>query len=167
MTTPSHIAVGYMIAQGFVQAHLIAPNLVPYAYGVSIISANLPDLDVIIFRKLYDHRTNSPFHYPFTWWVVYVTLLVASLLDSFHGYLPLLYLSILCVLSHFLMDSFGVNAGIRWFAPFHKKEYSFLQMETRPDDVREWVFRYLKHPIMLAEVALWVGGILLFISRGT
>lgn len=167
MTTPSHIAVGYLLAEGFIKTQIIPPSLVSFAYTVGIVSANLPDLDVIIFRKLYDHRTNSPFHYPFTWWVIYLTLIVISLADNLQYLLPLIYLSIAGVLTHFLMDTFGVNAGIRWFAPFYKKEYSFLKMETRPDDVREWVFRYLKHPIMLVEVALWAGGMLLFIARTT
>lgn len=166
MTTPTHIAVGYMLAEGFIKANLIPPSLAPYAYSVGIISANLPDLDVIIFRKLYDHRTNSPFHYPFTWWLIFLTIIVVSIADSMRYLLPLVYLSITSVFTHFIMDTFGVNAGIRWFAPFHKKEYSFLTMEKRPDDVREWVFRYLKHPIMLVEVVICLTGLLLFFSRG-
>ncbi len=165
MTTPSHIAVGYMISQGFIQANLIPPNLAPYAIGVSIVSANLPDLDVIIFKKLYDHRTNSPFHYPFTWWLLYLTVFVSIVIANLQSLLPFVYLSLLSLVSHFLMDTFGVNAGIRWFAPFYKKEYSFLRMETRPNDVRVWVLRYLKHPIMIAEVALCLGAIVFFFSR--
>ena len=166
MTTPSHIAVGYMLAEGFIQAHLIPPHLAQYAYGIGIISANLPDLDVIIFKKLYDHRTNSPFHYPFTWWLIYLTVFVSIVIANLQSLLPFVYLSILTLVSHFLMDTFGVNAGIRWFAPFHKKEYSFLRMEKRPDDVREWVLRYVKHPIMIVEVLLCLSGILLYFFRG-
>ena len=166
MTFPSHIAVGYILAEGFLKAHLIPPNLVPYVYGVSIVSANFPDMDAVLFKKIYDHRTNSPFHYPFTWWLIYLTVFVSIVIANLQSLLPFVYLSILTLVSHFLMDTFGVNAGIRWFAPFHKKEYSFLRMEKRPDDVREWVLRYVKHPIMIVEVLLCLSGILLYFFRG-
>lgn len=162
MTIPSHIAVGYMLARGFMAAHLIPSNLVPYVYGVSIVSANFPDMDAVLFKKIYDHRKNSPFHYPFTWWVMYMTTIILLVAEHQRFLLPLVYLSIAGTLSHFLLDTLGVNAGICWFAPFYKKEYSFLKLRKKPVNVKEWILHYITNPVMIVEVTLWITGLTVF-----
>ncbi len=165
MTTLSHLSLGYLVGRWFISRYPELGNSLPFTYFVAIGSANFPDIDVPLFRKISDHR-DSPFHYPFTWWVAYMTALVGILLTGHTWLLPYVTLSLIGVASHLLLDTFGVNAGICWLAPFFNKEYSFIRIKSTPKRIRTWVSQYLNHWIMILELAVWIIGATAFVRFG-
>jgi len=161
MSTPSHVAAGIILTKYLISRGLLPADLQTQLYLTSALTANLPDLDAILFGQIYTHRDNSPFHYPFTWWLIFTTCFLIALLEA-RWLLPYVYLALGNVFLHFLMDTFGVNSGICWFAPFSKKEYSFLSLKMEdPNKLTygRWLVEYLHHPIMILEISLTLAGL--------
>ncbi|KKU25704.1 MAG: hypothetical protein UX37_C0015G0008 [Microgenomates group bacterium GW2011_GWA2_46_16] len=162
MTTLTHIAVGYLLADTLVRSGLVPTEMLPHVYAASIIFANLPDLDAVVLGKIYDHRTKSPLHYPFTWWVIFVTATVLALATNQNWWLLYIGLGVISIVIHFLMDTVAVTGGICWLAPFYYNEYSFIPFtkatftEVSPKYLKKMLVRYLKHPVMWLEVMIWI-----------
>lgn len=94
----------------------------------------LPDLDGVVeffkYRKMDagehgDHRDGL--HYPLAWMIVGIVLIFINL---FIG-----SLFTLCVLAHFLNDSWGTGWGIEWLWPLNDRTYKFFSRHDRADDV--------------------------------
>lgn len=165
MSTASHAAAGIILTNFLIKHGVFPEALQNQLFLFAGITANLPDIDALLFKKIYDHRNHSPFHYPFTWWLIFMTALVISHFEA-NFLRPYIYLATANVFVHFLLDTLGVNAGICWFKPFHKKEYSFLPLrKQRPTNVKTWLGNYLSHPIMILEVILTVSGLYLSFQR--
>lgn len=164
MTTPTHTAAGFLVAEGLVRSNLVPAEMLPNVYLTSMILANLPDLDAIVLGKIYDHRTKSPFHYPFTWWAILITATVTALATEQKWLLPYIALAALNIFIHFILDTFAVTAGICWLAPFYYKEFSFIRFtKITPKNFRELWRRYAKHPVTWLEVVIWLSA--LFVVR--
>ena len=71
MTTPSHVAVGYLISR-----YLVMHGILPHehtTYIMGIIFANLPDIDgALSLRTIYNHQNHlkAISHYPANWALV-------------------------------------------------------------------------------------------------
>ena len=167
MTTLSHMAAGYLINRTLAAGGLLPIDSLPAVNLASMIFSNLPDLDMVFFRKITDHhRVNSPFHYPFTWWVIFVSVLLWAILSNSFGALPYIYLAIICVLVHFVMDSLGVNAGICWLQPFDKREFSFSPLLPNTSSFKKYAIQHLTHWSMLVEVAIWIFALIVYDTNG-
>lgn len=161
MTTLTHAAVGYLIGREVLAAGILPPQAAHAVYLISMLSANGPDIDGILFPKnIHNHRL-SPFHYPFTWWVIFMTVMICATAEHARWLLPYVYLAGANVLIHFILDTFAINQGIRWFGPFYKKGYSFLSLVETPKTIKEWGKHYVKHPVMWSELFVWIIGILI------
>lgn len=139
MTTLTHAAVGYLIGREVLAAGLLPPQAANAVYLISILSANGPDIDGVLFPKNINNHRLSPFHYPFTWWVIFMTVMIYSTAGAEPRWiLPYTYLAGGNVLIHFVLDTFAITNGIRWFGPFYKKSYSFLALVETPKTIKEW-----------------------------
>lgn len=165
MSTAAHAAVGIILVKYLESKGLIIPSFHTQFLLTSVLASNLPDLDGLLFRKIINHRDNSPFHYPLTWWFISITAIVLTTAERHRFLLPYLYISILAIFLHLFLDTFGVNAGICWLKPFTTKEYSFLPITNgKPITINQWLMNYIKSPMMLIEViVILLGLFLLFI----
>lgn len=162
MTTPSHVAVGYLISR-----YLVVHGILPHehaTYIMGIIFANLPDIDgALALRTVYNHQNHLKAfsHYPANWVLVLLFFFLLALPFGFTMLPEYLLLAFLCVGSHFVLDTFSIYGGIAWLGPWIKKKYSFIRiMPMVPSNNHEWVHWYLKHWIIYVEVALWAATIL-------
>lgn len=166
MSIGSHIACGMIITKFLEAKGLIPAAQLDLYYLVGAVSSSIPDIDGLLFNKIYDHRTNSPFHYPVTWWILSITAIVLAVAQRERMFLPFIYFSTLCVIFHLFIDTFGVNAGICWLKPFTKVEYSFLPIRHgKPTNIKEWLLNYYKSPLMFIEIVFITTGIILLFIR--
>lgn len=168
MTTISHSAVGIIVAQ-YVIEHGLLPRYGLAPYIVSVVFANLPDIDALVsLRNMYDHHNTLKHltHYPANWlFVIGFTALLAIPfhIPNFYTYLGLCTVNILL---HFVLDTFSIYGGIAWLGPWNKKKYSFIKiMPVIPDNNATWVHWYLKHWIVYLEVALWIVAALIMVHQ--
>ena len=165
MTFTAHIAAGIILVKYLELKGLLNPSLEHQYLLVASIASTLPDLDGLIFHKIYDHRTNSPFHIPATWWILCLTAVVVAVAQRQRIYLSFIYVSFLSIYLHLFLDTFGVNAGICWLKPFTRKEYSFLPIHHgKPTNIREWILNYWKSPLIVPEVVITLSGLILLIK---
>ncbi|MFH0750121.1 MAG: metal-dependent hydrolase [Candidatus Gottesmanbacteria bacterium] len=160
MTTPTHILTGAVIAKLSMDFGLV-PNIPGLIYPLGILTANIPDIDVLFIKFPNNHRA-SIFHVPLLWALTLtITYLAASFFD-----MPLLANSIIMagisILSHFFLDSFDMSTGIAWFAPLDKTFFSILPRLPRPITKRAYIRAYLKHSVMIAEGVVVLSGIIAF-----
>ncbi|KKU52899.1 MAG: hypothetical protein A3H69_04510 [Candidatus Sungbacteria bacterium RIFCSPLOWO2_02_FULL_47_9] len=89
-------------------------------YGIAMLMAVLPDLDVIIQlareRRSTGEHKKSITHYPMA--MIPAVMAVAWFLSPF-----LSLAGALCLFWHYLHDSIGEGPGISWFAPFSFERY--------------------------------------------
>lgn len=164
MTTISHSAVGIIVAQYFIENGWL-PNAGLTPYVMSVVFANLPDIDALLsLKRMYDHHNTlkNMSHYPANW--LFVLLFTALLAIPFH--LPNFYVYAgMCAVNvflHFVLDTFSIYGGIAWLGPWNKKKYSFIKiMPYVPANNWQWVHWYLKHWVVYLEVALWIIAILI------
>ena len=122
MTFLSHALVGASIGVALSNITGVDSNLtVPLNIGLSL----LPDIN-LIWRKISDHH-NDITHYPFLW--VVLATIVWYLEPATHIYSMSILLS---GLFHLILDTFGMNVGVHWLAPFHSKEFSFTKIHQQP-----------------------------------
>ena len=132
------------------------PNVPHLIYPMSIIAANAPDFD-ILFTGIHRNHRLSRMHFPSTW--AFLLMLTYILLDLTGNseMLPFFALIAAGILSHFVLDTFDAHLGIMWFAPFSKRAYNFFRKRNPfvPQSIREFIIEYIRHPVMLAEAAVW------------
>lgn len=157
MTTLSHVAVGYLIS-----AYLVVHGILPHehaTYIMGIVFANLPDIDgALSLKKVYNHQNHlkAISHYPANWVLVLFFFFLFSLPFGNTALPEYLLLAFICILSHFVLDTFSIYGGIAWLGPWIKKRYSFIRnVPLLPTNNHEWVHWYLKHWIKYVEIALW------------
>jgi membrane-bound metal-dependent hydrolase YbcI (DUF457 family) len=156
MTTPTHIMAGYLIGQWFVARNIIPSNMLNLALTVGIVAANGPDFDVIIFHKALGHR-NSPFHVPWNWFKPLAAITAVSLFWNNRVFMAFTLLAQVNVFLHFMMDSITTGQGIRWLAPFSKKDFGLVFARGHIDtSIKEFVKVNLRYPVLLFDVLFWV-----------
>jgi hypothetical protein len=122
------------IGIGILAAVLVSKIFVlPLSLGlvfVGVIFALLPDLDFILYKAKKDlkniHKHRNLLHYP----LLYIPIGVIVILFFSK---PLTILFGICSLLHFIHDSIGIGWGIKWFFPFSKNSYSFLNIYQPPN----------------------------------
>jgi len=169
MSTPSHVATGYLLANACMAWGYLPPDPSGTTTWIGILASVAPDFDILAIRKIHDHRVNSLLHYPLTWIVASVLSLFSARIIGIAWLVPYILLVLASVLIHFLMDTLGVNAGICWLAPFRIKEFSFFRIKYHHlkniKEVPLYFLAYLKHPVMVLELLLCVGVLSKIIRR--
>ena len=164
MSTPLHIFVGITIASVLTPSGA-SPLEAQRLLWFSIFSANLPDLDMIYMGpKRKNHRLYSVFHFPLFW--IALTPLIAFLFHTFP--LPKEYALALFwgLVSHFFFDTLDTSGGIRLFAPFDHRQYSFLKKINNADTIRDIISGYFKKTVKYEAVtALICSGIVTFLRH--
>lgn len=166
MSTPTHTIVGLVVATLAIHHHLV-PNDPVTVNTVAVMASNLPDLDIVfVIRNLKRNHRESFMHYPMFWAIF---LLVSMQLVRIVGrtdLIPYLAISSIAIFTHFILDTFDPHSGIRWFAPFFKKSFRLLPKEKQtPITVRDFLFSYTHHPVMILEAMTWIGSIITMMRR--
>lgn len=157
MTTFTHTAIGYFIARGFATTGVL-PD-VNSTYLVSMLMANAPDVDGLVFtRRLYAHRENfyALSHYPISWAIVWsvMFLFVTNQIPQYGDYVVMTGFAIL---SHFILDTFDLFDGIAWFGPWIKTKWSFVPLIPAPPLTNaEWSKQYSKHWLFYIEITICI-----------
>lgn len=105
-----------------------------FYFSLGLVFSILPDLDGVVeflrYRKVDagehgDHRDGL--HYPVVW------IVAGGILIFIEPFIGTLFT--LCVLAHFLNDSWGTGWGIEWLWPLSHRTYKFFSRSDRADDV--------------------------------
>lgn len=156
MTTPTHIALGYLVAEGFTRLGLASPDAFDKTLLLSVIAANAPDADVLMFWKMRHHRINSYLHYPVVW-ILLITGTALYLMFFLPTLLQIIPLIMVNIMMHFILDTFGIEVGIRWAWPWKKTYYSFIPSRTDiPKSIGGFIRKYLTLPVLYIEIGFWI-----------
>lgn len=129
MNTISHGISSFLVLKLFA---IFSEKINEYSLWLLILSmffANLPDLDSLWNKvKLKDHHKGY-FHAPLFWIGVFGIIALFGLISGFYSWIfAFLFLS--QVLFHLFTDWFTARtAGIAWFYPFSKKEFSLFKVK--------------------------------------
>ena len=133
---------------------------------MSLIFANLPDIDIFFAKTIKDHH-QTPFHAPLFW------ILVAAISIFFMPW-SISLLLLLCVSVHNLLDYMAARTtGIMFLYPFSNKEYSLFPMKKEVGNFHPWkadrkshtkyMINYMKNvPMVIFEAAVFVFGVVAF-----
>lgn len=155
MTNITHTLVGATIGGLIINFN---PDLSPLAtqavFVGSIISANLPDINVIWQHDLRKHH-NDITHYPIP--MLGTALLVMSIEFLLSGTTIIGQILFFNLLAHFTMDSFGHAVGMFPLMPFSQKEFSIskLRRDKFTGSFKSGVKRILSMQATYAELAVF------------
>src|SRR3989344_1582441 len=151
MTTPAHIAAGYIISKVAEINNLVSNENATLFTACVLAGSTLPDIDAFFGKNLNEHR-NTLFHAPIMWLVLLGCLYVVGVI--FHQTslkvtsTPLL----IGILSHFFLDWYGARtSGVRLYYPFSTYKYSLFPLRYEKGNVP--VFPSKKH--MKSYAAFW------------
>lgn len=158
MTTPAHMAGGYLAAKAMGLNE-------PIALALAVFFSVLPDIDYFWSKASDDHH--HLVHTPFFWFGLGgIFLLISPFFPFLKGVIaPLLAGSI----SHLLLDFFAAQkSGIKMLFPFSEKEMSFfpLQKNTLPLKKKfslSWAQAkryYTSSYILFSETSLLLAGLI-------
>ena len=147
------------LPSGYVLARLLPPRI-PYLMPAALVGAVFPDLDMIWFHLIDDrafHHHRYWVHIPAFWAAVaLVTLPLAWWLGWFRT--ALVFFA--AILMHLILDTIG--GGIMWGAPVSDHLHELV---TVPAAYGHWVTNFLLHWTFLAELAIWLAAIRLWLTR--
>ncbi len=158
MSTPTHILVGVGIAYWTSLAY--PQETWSFILPVSILTANLPDIDTLLYGISHRHRTESPLHYPIVWILGMILAVVCLWLLGSPVPWERVWIISMGVGSHLILDTIGVNGGLAWLGPLHRHEYSLFPMVKRRKTPLENAIIYIHHPSFIIEIGIWVGAII-------
>lgn len=147
----AHLPAGYLLARALpprrgLMATVLAASL-------------LPDID-LVWYFLVDNRTNHHLywvHIPGFW--LAVGLVVLPLLHRFRPRaLPYAAAALAALLLHIVLDS--LVGGIAWLWPVSDHLYRLFTVRYAGG---HWIFTYLMHWTILAELAIWLAAALVFL----
>jgi inner membrane protein len=149
----AHLPSGYVLAR-------LLPRRIPYRMPAALIGSVFPDLDMIWFHLIDDrafHHHRYWVHIPAFWAAVAaVSLPIAWRL----GYLRIALVFFAAILMHLILDTIG--GGIMWGAPFSDHLHELV---TVPARYGHWVTNFLLHWTFLAELAIWIAALTLWLTR--
>lgn len=149
----AHLPSGYVLAR-------LSPKGIPHLMPAGLIGAVFPDLDMLWFHLIDDravHHHRYWVHIPAFWAAVAaVTLPIAWRL----GYLHTALVFFAAILMHLILDTIG--GGIMWGAPFSDHLHELV---TVPARYGHWVTNFILHWTFLAELAIWIAAIALWLTR--
>jgi hypothetical protein len=154
MTTATHTATGFLIVKTMDLLGLIPPDLKTVAYTVGMITANMPDFDILFNFRISGHR-ESVFHAPIFWLLVLVPVFGVAIFYDLAAVFLLVFISFLCILSHFILDTSDYSQGISWLRPFTRTKYSFNQRKFRhTNGARDLLRDYLHRPHLIIDIVV-------------
>jgi len=136
----AHLPAGYLVSHVLAGARAERRSLV----ATGLFCSALPDTDLLWFYLLDNRQTPHHeylFHWPFFWIAVAMVLAGATLLCGRRDLLPYLWVGVVCLLVHLLLDSFA--AEIYWFAPFSDWHLNAVIVPARFD---WWVWNFVENP---------------------
>jgi inner membrane protein len=136
----AHLPSGYVLAR-------LLPRRIPYLMPAALVGAVFPDLDMIWFHLIDDRA----FHHH-RYWVLPIAWRL--------GYLRTALVFFAAILMHLILDSIG--GGIVWGAPFSDHLHELV---TVPARYGHWVTNFILHWTFLAELAIWIAAIALWLTR--
>jgi inner membrane protein len=149
----AHLPSGYVLARSL-------PNRIPLLMPAALIGAVFPDLDMLWFHFV-DHKAFHHHRYwvhiPFFWLVVAALVLP---LAWWAGHFRTAAVFFAAILLHLLLDTIG--GGIMWAAPFSDH---LFELVTVPPDHGHWIVSFILHWTFLAEVAIWLVALTLWLRR--
>jgi inner membrane protein len=149
----AHLPSGYLLARSL-------PADIPALLPVALIGAVLPDLDMIWFHFVDNgaiHHHRYWVHVPAFWAAIAA---VALPLAWWAGYLRSALVFFAAILMHMILDSIG--GGILWGAPFSDHLYSLVII---PAAYGHWITSFILHWTFLAELAIWLAALTLWLRR--
>jgi membrane-bound metal-dependent hydrolase YbcI (DUF457 family) len=154
MTTITHTLVGAAIAKAALSGHAIHadPTLV---YTVSILAANLPDINVPFIglrRSFYRNHRLSACHLPLFWIALFLIIQILLPDHTWKTILPYAAIGIVNIFLHFILDLFSLHNGVCLLAPFLKREYSITRLKDRPETIRLYLRTYTKSVLFKGEL---------------
>jgi len=149
MTTLTHTLFGIVLAKVSIDMGMI-PATSSLIYPISIISANLPDFDVLYVPMSKNHR-ESLLHTPLFWLAIIGLCYAIAAVN--HPLLPYIHILTIGIVSHFLLDTIDMRSGIRWFYPFNKNFINVLHSvdDIQSDNLLRFIKTYVTHPVAVIE----------------
>lgn len=147
------------LPSGYVLARLLPPRI-PYLIPAALVGAVLPDVDMFWFHLIDDrafHHHRYWVHIPAFWAAV---ALVALPLAQWLGHLRTALVFFAAILMHLILDTIG--GGILWGAPFSDH---LFELVTVPAAYGHWVTNFILHWTFLAELAIWLAALTLWLTR--
>jgi hypothetical protein len=163
MSTPTHIIAGAIIAKYAMHVGFL-PDAPEIIYPMSIIAANIPDIDSIFIHYPKDHR-NYPFHFPL-YWVCFLALLLFTAVRIHRlDLVPYVDLIAINLFIHFFLDTWNIRTGIYWLMPWKHKEFNFFKRVPYALTKMGMLRQYLFHPYILLELLILIGGDIYLVGR--
>jgi membrane-bound metal-dependent hydrolase YbcI (DUF457 family) len=163
MTPATHTAVGFLIVKTLDTFGVIPPEIKREAYAIGIFAANLPDFDILYFRKIKGHR-DSLFHAPIFWLLITLSLFLFSISFRLSIVYLLTLIFFLGLFSHFILDSIDSSHGIPWLGPFKKNKYSINEKKfKRTENSENLLQQYLHHPNLIIDIVVCTIALLSFL----
>ena len=150
MNTISHTFAGILVLK---LLSVMFPDIFLMTFPMmmlSIIFANLPDIDVLWSKKLNEHH-KSILHAPIFWVsILFIGLVISQATNLISDAIILLFF-IQGVFHLFFDFIFGRTVGVPLFYPLSDKEYSLYPLRPKYSDFNPWFsntkkhFRYIRH----------------------
>lgn len=158
------LAASLDASSGVIIAHFVClifkkmPTLSVYLVGS--MAALLPDISIAVFGLCGKYLTGTYHHREFTHYPLLIApiFLVISLFSPFWG-----CLASLCLLAHFIDDSFDPG-GLAWLAPFVRKKWPMLgTVPAEPMKRADWLRQYYLRPTVKSVSAMILSSIALYL----
>jgi len=157
MTTPTHLLIGTVIAKAALLTG--APVNAQHIYTVAIVSASIPDIDVLYYGVNPQHH-KSLLHKPIFWVSLFILWFGVKQYILVSASSSLLTLISIGLWSHFLLDTGNYTTGVQWLWPFSKKIFHYFPFADRPKTAKKRWQICLHHPTFIFELTLIFGSLL-------
>jgi len=152
MTTPTHIASGYLLYHAYCIYGCAEPNMITSAV---IFGSLIPDIDAIFGKNINEHRL-TPFHAPLYWVLIILVCEIISTILKNSLLLHVTHAFGISIFVHLFLDWLsGRSTGIQILYPFSKQIFSafplspkkgnFPLIPTNKNDLEQYKTVGLKH----------------------
>jgi membrane-bound metal-dependent hydrolase YbcI (DUF457 family) len=152
MSTPTHVLTGLAIGKIMIAAGIPVDPL--RVFEVAVVSANLPDIDVIRYGITPAHH-KSILHKPAVWIGAIALVWTIAAFRLLPISLPLLGVFAVGILSHFVLDTGNCTTGVQWLWPWSPRISHYFAFAVRPNSHRKLFSVYLHHAAFRFEASLW------------
>ena len=168
MLTTSHILSSAFILYLLSLINPVAYPIITPLVLLSMVFANLPDLDGLWSKNLHKHH-QSPLHAPLFWIIIFIAVWGITIATKSNLWMTLLF--IIQITFHLTMDYVTARTcGVPLFYPFSKKEYGLCALHPalgkihplfpKKSELSAFLRYYVKNKRLLAvEVSLSLLGL--------
>lgn len=149
----AHLPAGYLTACAF-------GNKNKTLLGAALVGSILPDFDMIWFHFIDHgaiHHHRYWVHAPF-FWLVIAAISLPTLRFAWPRQIFPALVFFTAIFVHLVLDSLA--GSIMWLWPYDKTLYALIEV---PPTRSHWILSFLTHWTMLAELAIWLAAISLFL----